>query len=66
MQVDSPSVQYVRRPSQLLAVRRLRASPSNERVLTAALELTAAAESDGRSVVKRQGRPVLLQLRSYI
>jgi len=61
-EVVSASVQYVRRPSQLLAARRLKTIPSNDAVLTAALELTEAAEAEGLRVVKREGRPVVVQL----
>ena len=35
---------------------------SNEAVFGAALELTAAVEADGRRVVKREGRPVVMQI----
>ena len=61
-EVVSTSVQYVRRPSQLLAVKRLRKIPSNDNVITTALELAKAAESDGYRVIKREGRPVIMQL----
>lgn len=61
-EVVSASVQYVRRPSQLLATRRLWSIPSNTKVLTAALELAKAAEKAGYAVVRREGRPVVVQL----
>ena len=61
-EVVSASVAHVRRPSQLLAVRALKEIPSNDAVLTAALELTAAAEAAGYAVEKREGRPVIMQL----
>jgi hypothetical protein len=60
--VVSASVQYVRRPSQLLAVRRIRQAPSNQVVLSTAIELCAAAEAEGRRVLKSEGRPVVVQL----
>lgn len=60
--VSSPSLQYLRRPAQLLAVRRLNKIPSNELVLSTAVELMKLAERDGRRVVKRNGRPVVMQI----
>ena len=45
--VTSVSVGYVRRPAQLLALRRLKQAPANNAVLSAALELAAAVEADG-------------------
>jgi len=59
--VTSSSVQYVRRPSQLLAARQLRASPSNKLVLSTAVELTALVERDGGVVAKSEGRPLVVQ-----
>ena len=61
-EVVSASCQHVRRPSQLIAVRALKESPSNSAVLTAAVELASAAEAAGLRVVKREGRPVIMQL----
>ena len=60
--VSGVSVGYVRRPAQLLAVRRLKEPPSNNAVLTTALELAASVEADGRAVVRSEGRPVIMQL----
>jgi len=59
--VVEQSVQYVRRPSQRLAMRRLRGPPSNKKVLQAAQEMVVAAERDGLKVVKQQGKPVIVQ-----
>ena len=61
-EVVSTSVQYVRRPAQLLATRAIKKIPSNELVISTALELAAAAEADGYRVVKREGRPVVMQI----
>jgi hypothetical protein len=60
--VTAPSLRYVRRPAQLLAVARLGRIPSNELVLSTAVELMNRCERDGRKVIKRNGRPVLVQL----
>ncbi len=64
--VTAQSVQHVRRPSQLLAVTRLRGPPSNEAVLSAAVSLARSAEAAGYRVVRSGGQPVLLQLTGEI
>lgn len=56
------SVQYVRQPGRLLAVRRISGPPSNKAVLSAAQEMAAAAEKDGLKVVRQRGRPVVYQM----
>ena len=60
--VTSVSVGYVRRPAQLLALRRLKQAPANNAVLSAALELAAAVEADGATVVRSEGRPLVVQM----
>ena len=52
----------MRRPAQLLALRRLRQAPANNAVLSAALELAAAVEADGATVVRSEGRPLVVQM----
>ena len=61
-EVVSTSVQYVRRPSQLLAVRRLTKPPSNELILGTAVEIAASAEAAGLKVTRQGGRPVIVQM----
>ena len=61
-EVVSASVQYVTRPSQLLATRRLQQIPSNDAVLSTALELAECAERAGYTVAKEGGRPVIVQI----
>ena len=56
------SVQYVRRPAQLLAVKRLRQIPSNEVVLSSAIELAKKVEQSGKRVAMSEGRPVVMQI----
>ena len=60
--VASPSVQYVRRPSQLLAIWNVKQVPSNQVVLETALRLTEKVEADGWRVARSVGRPVVMQL----
>ena len=43
-------------------MRRLKESPSNQAVLSAALEMAAAVERDGGTVAKSEGLPVVLQM----
>ncbi len=52
----------MRRPAQLLALRRLQQAPANNAVLSAALELAAAVEADGATVVRSEGRPLVVQM----
>ena len=61
-EVVSTSVQYVRRPSQLLAMRPIKQAPSNELVLSTAVEIAASAERAGLKVARREGRPVIMQV----
>merc|ERR1719282_1661973 len=56
------SVQFVRRPSQRLAVGRIKGYPSNEAVLSAVRAVGEAARRDGLRVVTQQDRPVFIHL----
>lgn len=60
--VTRQGVAHVRRPSQLIAAKRLRGPPSNENVLSAAIELAQAVEADGGRVVRMGGQPVIWQM----
>lgn len=61
-EVDSCSVQYVRRPAQMLAIRKISEIPGNDLVLSTAAELAEKAEKDGYRVVKSGGKPVVMQM----
>ena len=60
--IRGQSVEYVRQPGRLLAMRRISGPPSNKAVLGAAQEIAAAAERDGLKVVRQRGRPVVYQM----
>ncbi|KAL3924377.1 MAG: hypothetical protein SGPRY_003932 [Prymnesium sp.] len=69
--VVEQSVQYVRRPSQIIAAMKLNAMDNKELasqwaplLLAAAAKLTEQVEASGRRVVKSQGKPVFMQVES--
>jgi len=63
---SSASVRYLRRPSQMLALTKLKAVPSFDLVLSTVTDLAKKVEADGYKVLKRNDRPVVMQLSSDI
>lgn len=63
---SSASVKYLPRPSQMLALTKLKAVPAFDVVLSTVTDLAKKVEADGYQVVKRNDRPVVMQLSSDI